>query len=209
VNEELLAEQCKRRDEVAEREVFSRYAPMLRGICCRYAVDADEAEDMFQEGFVRIFDTIGSFKWVGDGSLAAWMRRVMVNNAINYYKKQKRHRLTHVEHDDETARISDDDGEVADEDSFGFSGVLAAGITKQVLLEMLQQLPEMYRVVFNLAVIDGLRHKDIASMLGIDESSSRSRLMRSKTMLKASLKDYVLQVKRGKVPDEKHSLSAV
>lgn len=190
VTEQELAEQCLKRKTRAEREVFTRYGSMLRGICFRYADNEFEAEEMFQEGFIRIFDTIKTFTWRGDSSFTAWMRKVMLNNAINIYKKNKRAKLLYVEMTEKDEALILDNHEFDAADHFGISAVLAAGITQENLFDMLQQLPEMYRVVFNLAAIDNVKHREIAEMLGIDESSSRSRLLRAKTMLRNKLEDY-------------------
>jgi RNA polymerase sigma-70 factor, ECF subfamily len=191
VHQKELAEQCKKRVGSAERKVFELFAPMLRGVCFRYADNPDEAEDMLQEGFIRIFDTVNSFSWKGEGSFTAWMRQVMVNNAINYYKKKKRLKMTYVESDAEFTDIQDE--EINEDDGFG--SILSLGITQSDLLAILMEIPEIYRVVFNLAVIDGLKHKEIGEMLGIDESSSRSRLLRSKKLLKEALYIYIKTLK--------------
>jgi len=191
VHQKELAEQCKKQIASAERKVFELFAPMLRGVCFRYADGPDEAEDMLQEGFIRIFDTINSFSWKGEGSFTAWMRQVMVNNAINYYKKKKRMKLNYVESDNDFTDIQDD----VDDDDEGFEGILSMGVTQKDLLALLNELPEMYRVVFNLAVIDGMKHKEIAVILGIDESSSRSRLLRAKKLLKKALHLFIKTLK--------------
>lgn len=195
MKEQDLAEQCKKRNTKAEKEVFLRYGAMLRGVCFRYATDADEAEDMFQEGFIRIFDTISSFNWQGNGSFTAWMRRVMVNNAINYYKKTKRLKLWNVESEDSFEHVPDENEEIQNEDPYGYSAIVAADISQQALLSILNQLPEIYKIVFNLSVIDGMKHKEIATILGIDESSSRSRLLRSKTMIRELLREFMINRK--------------
>jgi len=185
VDQKELVEQCKRQVPKAERMVFELYAPMLRGVCFRYTDSADDVEDILQEGFIRIFDTIKTFEWKGEGSFTAWMRKVMVNNAINFYNKKRRLKIDYVESDSDFEIIISDKHD--QDDSFGFEKILAMGITQQHLLALLMKLPEMYRITFNLAVIDGLKHKEIAEMLGVDESSSRSRLLRAKKMLKESL----------------------
>ena len=187
MHQKELAEQCKKGIGSAERKVFELFAPMLRAVCFRYADNPDEAEDMLQEGFIRIFDTINFFSWKGEGSFTAWMRQVMINNAINYYKKKKRLKLSYVESEAEFTNIEDE----PEHENEGFGKILSMGITQQNLLNLLLTIPEIYRVVFNLAVIDGLKHKEIAAMLGIDESSSRSRLLRSKKLLRAALQEYI------------------
>jgi len=191
VHQKELADQCKKRVGSAERKVFELFAPMLRGVCFRYADSPDEAEDMLQEGFIRIFDTINSFSWKGEGSFTAWMRQVMVNNAINYYKKKKRLKINYIESEADFIDIQED----SNEEDEGFGAILSLGVTQNDLLQLLFGIPEIYRVVFNLAVIDGLKHKEIGELLGIDESSSRSRLLRSKKLLKEALLAYIKTLK--------------
>ena len=209
MKEKELSEKCLKRNADAEQELFVRYSAMLRGVCIRYAVDRNEAEDMLQEGFIKIFGTIGSFKWQGEGSFVAWMRRVMVNNAINLYKKNKRLKLSHVESDDDFEILDEMSNEELHEDTYGYNAVLASGITQQQLLTILLSIPEMYRVVFNLSVIDGLRHKEISQMIGIDESSCRSRLLRAKNMLREALKNYMKQSVVSRQTDVNEKVSTI
>ncbi|MBK8806620.1 MAG: RNA polymerase sigma factor [Bacteroidales bacterium] len=195
MSEKVLAEQCVLRNTAAEREIFCRYNAMLRGICLRYAADADDAEDMLQEGFIKIFNSIESFTWKGEGSFSAWMRRVMVNNAINIYKKSKRMKSQFIDSADYEPYLTVADDQHGSDENSDLKNVMDAGITQEMLLDMLKQLPEKYSIVFNLAVIDGIRHKEIADSLGIDESSSRSRLLRAKMMLRKKLEEYMKNFK--------------
>lgn len=194
VHEINLVEGCKKHIESVEKEVFTKYSPMLRGICIRYATDKDQCEDMLQEGLIKIFDTIKSFKWQGEGSFTAWIRRVMINNSINYYKKNKRLKLDYnISEKEIPDEIYNESEEV-----FSFEAVASSGISQNRLLEMIKELPDKYSMVFNMSVIDGYRHKQIADILGIDESSSRSRLLRSKKMLQHKLSEYLKDCKMQK-----------
>lgn len=184
MSEQELAEQCKRRNAKAERMTFDRYSAMLRGVCYRYVNSVEETEDLLQDSFIKIFDSIESFTWRGDGSFSAWMRRIVVNTAINALNKKKRLRLVSIDDED---GLSNRMKSSNDEDDSLLESLSNSGVSPQQLLQLLNGLPEMYKIVFNLAVIDGLKHKEIASMIGIDESSSRSRLLRAKTMLRESL----------------------
>lgn len=184
MHEKELSELCKKHDARAERMVFERYAASLRGVCYRYVNSASEAEDLLQDSFIKIFDSIESFTWRGEGSFSAWMRRIVVNTSINALNKKKRLRLVSLDNDDglhNRIKASHDD-----EDSL-LESISNAGVSPQQLLLLLNDLPEIYRIVFNLAVIDGLKHKEIADIIGIDESSSRSRLLRAKNMLREAL----------------------
>lgn len=185
MHEKELSELCKKHDARAERMVFERYAASIRGVCYRYVNSASEAEDLLQDSFIKIFDSIQSFSWRGEGSFTAWMRRIAINTAINAHNKNKRMRLSSLD-DDHDQLASHCESNTSDDNSLTET-LAEAGIDTQQLLALLHALPEHYRVVFNLAVIDGLKHKDIASMMNIDESSSRSRLLRAKNMLRQSL----------------------
>lgn len=172
--------------------VFERYATSIRGVCYRYVNSASEAEDLLQDSFIKIFDSIQSFTWRGDGSFTAWMRRIAINTAINAHNKNKRLRISSLDADHD--QLSNESDLHASDNNSLTESLAEAGIDSQQLLALLHNLPEHYRLVFNLAVIDGLKHKDIASMMNIDESSSRSRLLRAKNMLRQSL-ESILQRK--------------
>jgi RNA polymerase sigma-70 factor (ECF subfamily) len=156
----------------AQNMLFKKYAPIMLGICMRYAKDKNEAEDMVQEGFIKIFTKIGDFR--GDGSFEGWMKRVMVNTAITYFKKNQKHQYhTDIDEIDET--ISHDDG---DEEEIG-----VVNLPKQRLMELIQSMPEGYRMVFNLYVFEQYSHKDIADTLNISVNTSKSQLSKARRML--------------------------
>lgn len=144
----------------------------------------DETEDLLQDSFIKIFDSIDSFTWRGAGSFTAWMRRIVVNTTINALNKKKRLRFVSIDNED---GLNNHIAALHDEEDTLLESISNAGVSPQQLLQLLNQLPEMYRIVFNLAVIDGLKHREIAEIIGIDESSSRSRLLRAKNMLREAL----------------------
>lgn len=159
---------CKKGSPSAQRTLYEKYSRLLLGICIRYASSIDEAEDILQEGFVKIFLNINHFK--GDGSLTAWMRRIMINTAITAYHKSLKYRY----HDDineiqETSMTS-----VSWEDS---------DFTVEELQNVIQRMPEGYRMVFNLYAIEGYKHREIAEMLAIDENTSKSQYSRARKWL--------------------------
>ena len=169
-DEELRA-LCVEGDNNAQSELYKRYAPKLWGVCLRYAKNRMSAEDIMQEGFIRIFRYMD--KYSGKGSFEGWMRRIMVNNAINYYKKNL-----------SSARESEF------QDYMGGKSQEADAVSAmsyQELLKMLQDLPDGYRTVFNMYVIEGYSHKDIAEELGISENTSKSQLSRARSNLKEQI----------------------
>jgi len=163
---------CVRGKQSAQWELYNRYSRLLLAICNRYAKSMDEAEDILQEGFVKIFLNIKEFK--GDGPLMAWMRRIMINTAITHYHKMLKHRY----HDD-----IDEVGESKFEDKdWG-----EAEFTEEELMSLIQQMPEGYRHVFNLYAMEGYKHREIAEILKIDENTSKSQYSRSRRWLQERL----------------------
>jgi RNA polymerase sigma-70 factor (ECF subfamily) len=143
----------------------------MLGVCLRYAKDQYEAEDMLQIGFVKVFQKLSEFR--GEGSFEGWIRRIMVNSAIEVYRKNQR-MLSAV-----------DIEEVFDEPQTTFD---MSGLEAKDLLKLIQQLSSGYKLVFNMYVIEGYSHKEIAEQLGITEGASKSQLSRARTILKEKLK---------------------
>lgn len=156
----------------AQRELYEKYSRLLLGICIRYAGSVEEAEDILQEGYVKIFLNISHFK--GEGSLLAWMRRIMINTAITAYHKSLKHRY----HDD-IGEIKETDMEEMTFDEADF--------TAEELKNVIARMPEGYRMVFNLYAIEGYKHREIADLLEIDENTSKSQYSRSRRWLQERL----------------------
>ncbi len=168
--EDLILE-CQNNKRKAQKELYKRYAPLLLGICVRYAKDSSEAEDVLQEGFIKIFDKIHLYN--NKGSFEGWMRRLMVNTAIsNYRKNLKRYYKVDVE-EPHIQSISQDWSK--------------CDYTKEELMQVIRSLPNGYRMVFNLYAIEGYKHKEIAKLLEIDETTSKSQYSRAKKQLQAKL----------------------
>lgn len=163
---------CIKGKAKAQRELYEKYSRLLLGICTRYAGSLEEAEDILQEGFVKIFLNISKFK--GEGSLIAWMRRIMINTAITAYHKALKH------------RYHDDIGEIREtemeEKTFD-----EADFTSEELKNVIQRMPEGYRLVFNLYAIEGYKHREIADLLEIDENTSKSQYSRARKWLQERL----------------------
>ena len=170
LTERELVEGCLREDRRSQEALYTRYARRMYAVCLRYARHELEAQDMMQEGFVRVFDKLGGFRQ--DGSLEGWVRRIMVHTAINQYRRksfqQERFGLEKLPEDPVAATALADLGE-------------------RELLALVAGLPDGYRTVFNLFAIEGYDHAEIASMLGCGESTSRSQLAKARRMLQSMI----------------------
>ncbi len=179
MSEKNLVAKCKKQKQSAQFEVYKKYAPLLRGVCYRYIGDKDEAEDVLQEGFFRIFTQIEKFTYTGENSFLFWMKRVLINHALNYLKKNKKHGFNECFTDEHLSIPYENSDDFFDSDYSKYS--------KQNVITALEMLPIPFRMVLNMAIIDGLKHKEIAEALSIAEETSRSRLTRAKQMLRKNL----------------------
>ena len=166
-----LIDGCLKEDRRTQELLYKRYANRMWGVCLRYSRSREEAEDILQEGFMKVFDNIGKFKF--EGSFEGWVRRIMVNTALRHYSKS-------VFKEEKLANDEEEVDALVDPDAL-------ANISEKELLRVIDELPEGYRVVFNLYVIEGYDHKEIAEMLGIAESTSRSQLTKARILLQKRL----------------------
>ena len=181
--DEDLIKGCIRKKRDAQKALYERYADILLGICARYASDTAEAEDILQEGFVRIFSYISDYS--GKGSLFNWMRKIMINTAITTYHRNLKHRYhQEIEEVHESSR-----DEMPGSSDF----------TREELLEVIRSLPEGYRMIFNLYAVEGFKHKEIAEMLDIDVNTSKSQYSRAKRFIRRRLE----AISRIAMPDNK------
>ena len=163
--------QCQQYDAQSQRELYDLFKTKVMGICRRYTANKEEAEDVFQEAFIKVFQNI---KQVHDVEhLEQWIWRIAVNTAISYYHKNKRH--IHAE-ERNGYHLENEDYEL-----------ILSHFTDEMLVDMINELPEGYRLVFNLYVIEGYSHAEIADLLHISEVTSRSQLNRAKQVLKSKL----------------------
>lgn len=177
--EELqLIEGCKRQDRKSQQLVYEKYARVMYGICLRYSSDREAAQDLLQDGFIKVFMNINSFE--NKGSFEGWMKRIFINLALENIRKDKTKKLQ----SDDIENISDID--IADETEGDIDK-----ITEDELLAMVQELPQGYRSVFNLYAIEDYSHKEISEMLGIAEGTSRSQYIRARALLQEKVKDYL------------------
>ncbi len=154
----------------AQSVLYKKYAPSLLGLCMRYGKSKAEAEDIMQEGFLKIFKKIKTLQ--KSSSLEPWMKRIMVNTAINSYHKNLKHYF-HQDIDD----IQISDGE---DTPFEYMG----GISPETVLQSVQELPEGYKMVLNMYVFDGFSHKEIAEELNISINTSKTQLLKARRKLK-------------------------
>ncbi len=160
-------EACVAKERWAQKQLYEQNYSVLMGVCLRYSSNQDDASDILHEGFIKILNNI--HKYQPGTSLIAWMRRIIVNTAIDYYRMQSRRRTDDLE----TAfsvQSSDPDA--------------LSRLTVQEIIKCIQQLSPAYRSVFNLYVVEGFSHKEIADILEITESTSRSNLVKARSKLK-------------------------
>lgn len=167
-----MIDRCKRNDPRAQGIIYERFAPTMFAVCMRYSNCRDDAQDTFQEAFIKAFQKIESFS--GNGSFEGWLRRIMVNKCMDKFRKKKLTIVTDTpqfyqekEWEEEKIELPYDNDE---------------------LVELISQLPEQYRLVFNMYVIEEYSHADIAEQLNISVGTSKSNLSRAKAWLRKELK---------------------
>lgn len=166
VDEHDLVAACVRQERWAQRQIYETHYSIMMGVCLRYSNGGSDAEDILQEGFIKVFRYIR--KYQAGTSLKAWIRRIMVNTAIDFYRKAVRRRTEDIEN-------------VFDVTSHTVDAVSQCG--EHEILALVQKLTPAYRTVFNLYVIEGYSHKEIGKLLDITESTSRSNLVKARTKL--------------------------
>ncbi len=177
MKEEELAELCKRGNNLARKELYEHYAGRLYNVCLRYVGDRETAKDLLHDGFIHIFHVFDKFTWRGEGSLRAWLERVMINTLLQYLRKKD---INYTDWEEELPEMVEEPEESDIEN-----------ISQEVLMKFIQELPSGYRTVFNLFVFEEKSHKEIAGLLGINEKSSASQLTRAKAALAAKIRTWV------------------
>ena len=174
-----LIEGCIRGDRKMQYELYERFSPKMYGVCLRYAANAEEAEDILQEGFIKVFKKIGSYR--GDGSFEGWIRMIFVNTAIEHFRKK-----SYLQPITEQEESSIEGKYVSVLDS----------LAEKDIIKLIQQLSPGYRTVFNMYVIEGYTHKQIAEALKISEGTSKSQLSRAKLILQDLVKKHLDRTKQ-------------
>ncbi len=166
---------CLAGDRRDQELLYRRHASKLYAVCLQYSGNEEEARDILQEGFIKIFENLENYKH--EGSFEGWMRRITVNTALEKYRS--RHNLYRV---DDIDNIPEPEAEPENQDY--------AGLDANDLLEIIRELPPKYRIVFNLYAIEGYSHKEIGKMINISEGTSKSNLSRARTILQRRVGSY-------------------
>ena len=181
LTEQELVEGCKRGDDLARRQLYERYAGKLMAICMRYMGNREEAEDLLHDGYIKLYDSFDKFEWQGEGTLPAWMARVMANLALQRLRKNDV--MSQSVELENTAELRDD----VDRPDEGPDIEI---IPKKVLMQFIEELPPGYRAVFNMHVFEGKNHIEIGKELGINNKSSASQLVRARAILKERVNEW-------------------
>ncbi|MFN8247398.1 MAG: sigma-70 family RNA polymerase sigma factor [Ferruginibacter sp.] len=172
MTEDELIKGCIRENAACQREVFNRYAGTMLGVCQRYARTSEDAEDILQDAFIKVFNKIGQFKF--EGSFEGWIRKIVVNTALKKYS------LIRYSKELSGYEIKESNETQVDPAAYGH-------LTEKDLLVLINALPDGYRLIFNLYVIEGYQHEEIADMLGIQPGTSRSQLVKARMMLQKQI----------------------
>lgn len=170
MTESVLIEACKRRESFAQRLLYDRFVDKMYVLCLRYIVSPTDAEEVLSDGFLKFFRNIDQFTYIGEGSVQAWLSKIVVNECLMFLRKKKQLVLTiddHITHSN-----------LAENDT-----ALQQMATKDIL-RYIQEMPAGYRTVLNLYVFEDRSHKEIASLLQISESTSKSQLFKARAMLR-------------------------
>lgn len=174
ISETDLIKGCIEGDRRTQEELYNRFAPKMYAVCLRYASNAEEAQDILQDSFIKVFKKLDSFR--GEGSFEGWIRRIFVNTSIEYFRRKK-YMQPVTEKEENTIEGK-------------YVSVLDS-LAEKDILELITQLSPGYRTVFNLYVVEGYSHKEIGEMLGISEGTSKSQLSRAKGILQDLVRKYV------------------
>lgn len=167
-----IIEKCQKGNREAGEQLYKMFSARMFAICLQYSKDRPEAEDNLQDGFIKVLESIRQYS--GKGSFEGWMKRIFINIALEKYRKNKSIQLVEEFSDIEDTDINED-----------------PLIPEDKLVEFVHQLPEKYRMIFNLYVMEELQHKEIAVLAGITEGTSKSNLARAREILKRKIKEYL------------------
>jgi RNA polymerase sigma-70 factor (ECF subfamily) len=179
MTEEAILQGCLKNQAAAQRELYQRYSPKMLAVCFRFAHNREDAEDMLQDGFIKVFLQIHTFR--SRGAFEGWIRRIMVHTCINHLKKNKRF-------NESVDLIQAGSAQVREES-------IPSIVQAKQIVDCIRLLPIGYRTVLNLYAIEGYSHKEIAGMLDIEESTSRSQYTRARQMLEDIL------IRRNLIPE--------
>jgi RNA polymerase sigma-70 factor (ECF subfamily) len=172
-----LVKACQRLDPRAQTIFYDRYKSELIGICSRYAKTKAEAEDIFQESFIKVFNNLGQV--TNAEAIDSWIKSIVIRTAINYYHRTTKNELRHFASDSSAATFESDD----------YDKIIECMHIND-LRKIISQLPDGYRIIINLHLLDGFSHVEIAEMLAISDSTSRSQFFRGRNLLIKKLQEY-------------------
>ncbi len=174
ISENDLIKGCLTGDRRMQEELYRRFSPRMYGVCLRYAANAEEAEDILQEGFIKVYKKLSSYR--GEGSFEGWIRRIFVNTAIEHFRRKTYQQPITEKHETTV------EGK--------YLSVLD-NLAEKDIMKLIQGLSPGYRTVFNLYVVEGYTHKEIGDMLNISEGTSKSQLSRAKVILQDLIKKFL------------------
>jgi RNA polymerase sigma factor (sigma-70 family) len=167
INQQELIKACIRQDRVAQKTLYDAYVGSMLGLCYRYTKSMEDAQDVLQEGFIKIYRNLHQFK--GEGDVGAWIRRIMVNTALNFLKRNARYQEELAYRGADMHPVPQDNPEI--------------NLSVKELAVLIRQLPTGYQTIFNLHAVEGYTHVEIGQILGISESTSRSQYTRARALL--------------------------
>ena len=171
MDEQTLINECLKGKSIAQRKLFELFAPKMMGVCMRYMKSQEEAEDVLQDGFVKVFHKLSAFQ--SSGSLEGWIRRIMVNTALDQLRRNAKF--------GNTLDVTEVDYKLENE-NFTFEELVA-----EDLMKIINDMPDGYKIVFNMFAIEGYSHKEIADTLSISENTSKSQYSRARAYLREKL----------------------
>jgi RNA polymerase sigma factor (sigma-70 family) len=180
MDEQRLVRECLKGKSQAQRELYEHFAEKMLGVCYRYTRSIRDAEDVLQEGFVKVFHNLHQYKQKGE--LGAWVRRIMVNTALNFLKRHRKYQEEMFFTEEYLHPVTNDDPAV----------LLGA----KELADLVRQLPQGYQVIFNLHAVEGYSHVEIGEMLGISDGTSRSQYARARSLLITWVEKHSIQYKK-------------
>ena len=172
MTEEQLIRACIKEDAASQKEVFIRFSSRMLGVCNRYARNSADAEDILQDAFIKVFDKIHQFKF--EGSFEGWIRKIVVNTALKKYSVRR--------YEKEVTGY-----DIKDRDESAMEASAYSHLNQKELMQLINNLPDGYRIIFNLYVVEGYQHNEIAEMLGIQAGTSRSQLVKARGMLQKQI----------------------
>ena len=176
-----LLKDCLKLKPEAQRMLYEHFAPSMLGVCFRYTKSMSDAEEVLQEGFVKVFSRLSQFK--GDGELGGWIRKIMVNTALTYLKTNQKYRYD-LSYDEMPLHLVSTENPAVD-------------LQTKELAELIRQLPTGFQTIFNLYAVEGYKHAEIASMLGINEGTSRSQYARARILLIEWIEKFSVKEQNG------------